>query len=96
MTPEEAARAINPYIYDKKTPPSRIEEDLKIRLQWVATFDGYMAQLQGIMMWEAYSRIAQDHRSHTRCARRNRSACAPRKRKADRAANLRIKNRHDP
>ena len=59
MTPEEAARAINPYIYDKGTPPSRIEEDLKIRLQWVATFDGYMAQLQGIMMWEAYSRIAQ-------------------------------------
>src|SRR5579864_7024059 len=59
MTPEEAARAINPYIYDKETPPSRIEEDLKIRLQWVATFDGYMAQLQGIMMWEAYSRIGQ-------------------------------------
>src|ERR1700751_2435343 len=59
MTAEEAARAINPYIYDKGTPPSRIEEDLKIRLQWVATFDGYMAQLQGIMMWEAYSVIAQ-------------------------------------
>ena len=59
MTPEEAACAINPYIYDKGTPPSRIEEDLKIRLQWVATFDGYMAQLQGIMMWEAYSRIGQ-------------------------------------
>src|ERR1700752_4245851 len=55
MPPEEAARAINPYIYDKGTPPSRIEEDLKIRLQWVATFDGYMAQLQGIMTWEAYS-----------------------------------------
>jgi pimeloyl-ACP methyl ester carboxylesterase len=59
MTPEEAARAINPYIYDKRTPPSRLEEDLKIRLQWTPTFDGYMAQLQGIMMWEAYSRIAQ-------------------------------------
>ena len=59
MTPEEAARAINPYIYDKETPPSRVEEDLKIRLQWTPTFDGYMAQLQGIMMWEAYSRIAQ-------------------------------------
>ena len=59
MTPEEAARAINPYIYDKGTPPSRIEEDLKVRLQWPPTFDGYMAQLQGIMMWEAYSRIVQ-------------------------------------
>jgi 3-oxoadipate enol-lactonase len=59
MTPEEAARAINPYIYDKGTPPLGVEEDLKIRLQWTPTFDGYMAQLQGIMMWEAYSRIAQ-------------------------------------
>ena len=59
MTPEEAARAINPYIYDKGTSPSRVEEDLKIRLQWTPTFEGYMAQLQGIMMWEAYSRIAQ-------------------------------------
>jgi pimeloyl-ACP methyl ester carboxylesterase len=59
MTPEEAARAINPHIYDKGTPPSRVEEDLKVRLQWTPKFEGYMAQLQGIMMWEAYSRIAQ-------------------------------------
>jgi len=59
MTPEEAARAINPYIYHTATPPSRLEEDLNIRLQWTPTFEGYMAQLQGIMMWEAYSRIAQ-------------------------------------
>jgi len=59
MTPAEAARAINPYIYHTATPPSRLEEDLNIRLQWTPTFEGYMAQLQGIMMWEAYSRIAQ-------------------------------------
>ena len=59
LTPEEAARAINPYIYDKGTPQSRIEEDLKIRLQWPIAPEGFFAQLQGIMVWEAYSRIAE-------------------------------------
>jgi 3-oxoadipate enol-lactonase len=59
MSPEEAARAINPYIYDKETPQSRIEEDMKIRLQWAAPPQGYLAQLQGIIIWEAYSRIAK-------------------------------------
>jgi len=59
MTPEEAARAINPYIYDETTPQARIDEDMEIRLQWTPTIEGYLAQLQGIMMWEAYSRIAK-------------------------------------
>jgi 3-oxoadipate enol-lactonase len=59
MTPEEAARAINPYIYDQGTPKERIDEDLKIRMEWPATAKGYTAQLQGIIIWEAYSRIAQ-------------------------------------
>jgi pimeloyl-ACP methyl ester carboxylesterase len=58
MTPEEAARAINPFIYDAGTPPARIEEDMNIRMQWVPTFEGYIAQFQAILMWEAYSRIA--------------------------------------
>src|SRR4029077_19578614 len=34
-------------------------EDLKIRLEWPATREGFTAQLQGIIMWEAYSRISQ-------------------------------------
>ncbi|MGA8144211.1 MAG: alpha/beta fold hydrolase [Candidatus Acidiferrales bacterium] len=59
MTPEEAARAINPFIYDAGTPQERIDEDVKIRLQWVPTAEAYMAQLQGIMAWEAYSRISR-------------------------------------
>jgi 3-oxoadipate enol-lactonase len=59
MTPEEAALAINPYIYDKSTPKARIDEDMKIRLEWPPTAEGYMAQLQGIFAWEAYSRISQ-------------------------------------
>ncbi|MFZ1008134.1 MAG: alpha/beta fold hydrolase [Candidatus Sulfotelmatobacter sp.] len=59
MTPEEAALAINPYIYDKSTPKERIDEDLKIRLQWPPAAEGFTGQLQGIIMWEAYSRISQ-------------------------------------
>ena len=59
MTPEEAARAINPFIYDAATPQSRIDEDMQIRLQWVAKTEGFTAQLQGIMMWEAYSRLVK-------------------------------------
>jgi 3-oxoadipate enol-lactonase len=59
MDPEEAARAINPFIYDANTPLKRIDEDMKIRMQWIPTVDGYMAQLHGIIAWEAYSRISQ-------------------------------------
>jgi 3-oxoadipate enol-lactonase len=58
VTPEEAARAINPFIYDAGTPQSRIDEDVKIRLQWTPKAEGYMAQLQGIMFWDAYDRIS--------------------------------------
>ena len=58
MTPEEAAHAINPFIYDAGTPRARIEEDMKIRMQWAPAFEGFIAQFQAILMWEAYSRIA--------------------------------------
>ncbi|MGH9745008.1 MAG: alpha/beta fold hydrolase [Candidatus Acidiferrales bacterium] len=58
-TPEEAARAMNPFIYDAGTPAARIEEDMKIRMEWAPTLEGFTAQLQGIITWEAYSRIAE-------------------------------------
>jgi pimeloyl-ACP methyl ester carboxylesterase len=57
MSPEEAARAMRPYIYDSATPLDRIEEDLAIRRQWFPRPEAYMAQLQGIFAWEAYSRL---------------------------------------
>jgi 3-oxoadipate enol-lactonase len=57
MTPEEAAKAMRPYVYDAGTPVERIEEDLAIRRQWFPRPDAYMAQLQGIFAWEAYSRL---------------------------------------
>ena len=57
--PEEMAKAINPYIYDPSTPDARKEEDLAVRRPWFPTAEGYLAQLQGIMAWEAYSRLPQ-------------------------------------
>src|SRR6201997_114229 len=59
MTPEEAKEAIIPFIYDSGTPRERIDEDMAIRMKWYPTAQGYTSQLQGIMGWEAYSRIAQ-------------------------------------
>jgi 3-oxoadipate enol-lactonase len=57
--PEEMARAIYPYIYDSGTSDARKEEDLAVRRPWFPTVEGYLAQLQGIMAWEAYSRLPQ-------------------------------------
>lgn len=59
MTPEQAKEAIIPFIYDAGTPRERIDEDMAIRMKWYPTPQGYIGQLQGIMGWEAYSRIAQ-------------------------------------
>jgi 3-oxoadipate enol-lactonase len=59
MTLEQAREAILPYIYDAATPPEKIEEDVSLRRRWLPSLEGYMAQLQGILAWEACSRIAQ-------------------------------------
>jgi 3-oxoadipate enol-lactonase len=59
MTLEQAREAILPYVYDAATPREKIEEDLSLRRRWLPSLEGYMAQLQGILAWEAYSRIAQ-------------------------------------
>jgi 3-oxoadipate enol-lactonase len=57
--PETFAAAINPYIYDASTLPSRMDEDLAARRKWFPTAEGYFAQLQAIIGWEGYSRISQ-------------------------------------
>jgi 3-oxoadipate enol-lactonase len=59
MTVEQAREAILPYIYDAATPRQKIEEDVRSRQPWLPSTEGYMAQLQGILAWESYSRIAQ-------------------------------------
>jgi 3-oxoadipate enol-lactonase len=59
MTPEESSEAIIPFIYDSATPRARIDEDMALRMKWYPTPQGYMGQLQGIIQWDAYSRISQ-------------------------------------
>jgi 3-oxoadipate enol-lactonase len=59
MNPAEANEAMIPFIYDSATSRQLIDEDMKIRMQWYPTAEGYMGQLQAIFGWEAYSRIAQ-------------------------------------
>jgi len=58
MTPEQALEAPVPFIYDSTTPRERIDEDLAIRRPWLPRPEAYTAQLQGIIAWEAYSRLS--------------------------------------
>ena len=58
-TPAERAEAVVPFIYDAGTARARIDEDLAILSRNYATPEGYMGQLQGIMAWEAYTRLPQ-------------------------------------
>jgi pimeloyl-ACP methyl ester carboxylesterase len=59
MSPEEAAEVVIPFIYDPGTPRARIDEDIEVRRPWFPRPEAYNAQLQGIMAWEAYSRLPQ-------------------------------------
>jgi 3-oxoadipate enol-lactonase len=59
MSPEQAAEASVPFIYDPKTRRERIDEDLATRRPWFPSAAGYAAQLQGVLGWEAYSRLNQ-------------------------------------
>ena len=57
MSPEQAAEAAVPFIYDSATPRERVDEDLAIRRPWFPRAEAYRAQLQGILAWEAYTRL---------------------------------------
>jgi 3-oxoadipate enol-lactonase len=59
MTPEQARDAVLPYIYAAATPREKIDEDIRVRQPWFPTPAGYLAQLQAILAWESYSRIAR-------------------------------------
>jgi 3-oxoadipate enol-lactonase len=58
MTPEEGAEAMVPYIYDNSTPRERIEEDLAIRRRCYPSAAGYMGQVQAILAWTSFDRLA--------------------------------------
>jgi pimeloyl-ACP methyl ester carboxylesterase len=59
LSPEAAAEATVPFIYDSATARERIDEDLAVRKDWFPRPEAYVAQLQGILSWEAYSRLSQ-------------------------------------
>src|SRR5260370_8985 len=56
---DQFAKAISPFIYDRGTPPERMEEDTSARRKWYPSADAYFAQLQAVMAWEAYGRLEQ-------------------------------------
>lgn len=56
--PAERAKAAVPFIYDSGTPRERIDQDLAVLSEWYPHPEGYTAQLQAIMAWEADSRLS--------------------------------------
>jgi len=56
---EDALEASVPFIYDSHTPRALIDEDIALRKQWLPKAAAYFAQLQGVVAWEAYSRLDQ-------------------------------------
>lgn len=59
MTSEEAAQAAVPFIYDPGTPRKLIDEDIAKRRPWFPKSEAYVAQLQGILAWECFSRLSR-------------------------------------
>jgi pimeloyl-ACP methyl ester carboxylesterase len=57
MSPEQAIEAAVPFIYDATTPRNLIDEDLAVRRLWFPRPEAYLRQLQGILAWEAYTRL---------------------------------------
>lgn len=57
VDPEQAAQAAVPFIYDPATPRNLIDEDLAVRRPWFPRPEAYLRQLQGILAWEAYTRL---------------------------------------
>lgn len=57
LSQEESIASGLPFIYDVGTPRERIEEDLAIRRRSYPSGAAYMAQLNGILSWECYSRL---------------------------------------
>ena len=57
LSPENGTEAAIPFLHDSSVPRSRIEEGLALRRRWYPSPNGYLAQLQAIYGWEAFSRL---------------------------------------
>ncbi len=95
MSPEQAAEAAVPFIYDRTTPRERIDEDLAIRRPWFPSPEGYAAQLQGILALGGLQPPQPDRRSDAGDPWRVRPVGAAGKRQSDCRANSRRKTGHD-
>jgi 3-oxoadipate enol-lactonase len=56
-TPNEAAEAAIPFIYDPGTSRERIDEDLAVRRDWLPRSDAYINQLMGVFEWDSHERL---------------------------------------
>jgi pimeloyl-ACP methyl ester carboxylesterase len=56
-TPNEAAEAAIPFIYDPGTSRERIDEDLAVRKDWPPRSDAYINQLMGVFAWDSHGRL---------------------------------------
>ena len=59
LKPQQRARAAVPFLYDSGTPQDRVDEDLAELSKFYPVPEGFSAQLQAILAWEAYSRLPQ-------------------------------------
>lgn len=57
LSPEQALRVMQPYVYAPTTPASRIDEDHAVRLASYPPLRDYQAQLYGLMSWSSYSHL---------------------------------------
>ena len=61
MPMEDAIQAGVPFVYDSHTSRELVEEDLAIRRRTFPEPRAYTAQLQGILAWTSYDRLANIH-----------------------------------
>ncbi|HEV2118268.1 MAG TPA: alpha/beta fold hydrolase [Terriglobales bacterium] len=59
LTPDQAEEVFIPILYDPATSRERIEEDMVILRNWPPSPAAFVAQLQAIVAWEAYSRLPE-------------------------------------
>jgi pimeloyl-ACP methyl ester carboxylesterase len=57
MPVEQSIRAMFPYIYDASTPAARIDADMTVRMADYPDPSVYLAQLEGIRLWQGCDRL---------------------------------------
>ncbi len=58
LKPMAMLEAMQPHVYARRTPVSRIQQDHRLRLRHYPTAAGYQAQLDGLLVWSGMHRLA--------------------------------------